>query len=110
EKRTRELEEANRALLRERAELMLRDRALRAVSQGVVIADATDADSAIVYVSPSFERLTGYSAAETVGRNCRFLQGPDTDPAPLAEIRAALAEPRPCAVELVNYRKDGTPF
>ena len=54
--------------------------------------------------------MTGYPVAEVLGRNCRFLQGPDTDPAAVAEIRAALAEDRECVVEILNYRKDGTTF
>jgi hypothetical protein len=48
--------------------------------------------------------------AEVLGRNCRFLQGPDTDPAAVAEIRAAVDEKRACVVEILNYRRDGTPF
>ena len=48
--------------------------------------------------------------AETLGRNCRFLQGPGTDPAAVVEIRAAVAEERACVVEILNYRRDGTPF
>src|SRR5262249_4261496 len=72
--------------------------------------DPTRPDNPIVYASPGFERLTGYSVAEAMGKNCRFLQGPDTDPTTVTEIRAAVGASRPCAVELVNYRKDGTRF
>jgi PAS domain S-box-containing protein len=61
-------------------------------------------------VNSGFERLTGYSAAEVLGRNCRFLQGPDTDPDTAAVIRRALSERRECTVEILNYRKDGTTF
>jgi PAS domain S-box-containing protein len=92
------------------ADLQLRDRALRAATQGVVITDARAFDNPVIYVSPSFERLTGYTSAEIVGRNCRVLQGPDTDDAALAEIRRAVAERRACIVELLNYRRDGHPF
>jgi PAS domain S-box-containing protein len=102
-----------RALLRlRRAEeaLLLRDRAIRAVSQGIVITDPARPDNPVVYASPGFERMTGYSAAEVLGRNCRFLQGPDTDPAAVARVRRAVAEGRGCEVELLNYRKDGSAF
>ena len=90
--------------------LRMRDHAIQAVSQGILITDALAPDHPIVYVSPAFERLTGYCAAELLGRNCRFLQGKDTDPAAIAAIREAVLEERSCVVELLNYRKDQTPF
>jgi PAS domain S-box-containing protein len=54
--------------------------------------------------------MTGYPVAEVMGRNCRFLQGPDTDANAVAEIRSALAACRECVVEILNYRRDGTTF
>jgi len=90
--------------------LHLRDRAILAVSQGILISDPNQADCPIVYASPGAERLTGYRAEELVGRNCRFLQGARTDPAKVAEVREAIRAGRECSVEFVNYRKDGTPF
>ncbi len=97
--------------VRRRAEdaLRMRDRAIQAVEQGIIITDASK-DHAIVYVSPGFTRLTGYAEAEALGRNCRFLQGRDTDPQATARIRQAVAARQPCAVELLNYRKDGSEF
>ena len=53
--------------------------AMAACTDGLVIADATVPDMPLVYVNPAFEQLTGYAAAEVLGRNCRFLQGEDTD-------------------------------
>ena len=91
-------------------QLALKDRALDVAAEGVTIADARLADRPLIYVNEGFERVTGYSVAETLGRNCRFLQGPGTDPAAVAEIRAAVAEQRECLVEILNYRRDGTPF
>lgn len=91
-------------------DLCLRDRALQAVSQGVLITDPRRPDNPIVFVSPSFERLTGYSANEVYGRNCRLLQGPDTDTGTVAEMYEAIREGRSCIGELLNYRKDGTTF
>jgi PAS domain S-box-containing protein len=101
------------ARLQERAladQLALKDRALDVAAEGVTIADARLADRPLIYINEGFERLTGYSVAETLGRNCRFLQGPGTDPAAVAEIRAAVEEKRECVVEILNYRRDGTPF
>ena len=59
----------------------MRDRAIASSTNGIIITDAGQPDNPIVYVNPAFERLTGYSAEELIGRNCRFLQGPDTEPA-----------------------------
>ena len=88
----------------------LLERLLTTAAIGVVIADMRAPDSPLVYVNPEFERLSGYSAAQAIGRNCRFLQGPDTDPAAVAEIRQAVNLGLPVATTLLNYRSDGTPF
>src|SRR6476661_5729215 len=88
----------------------LYDRALAATSNGIAIADATLPDKPIVYCNRAFERITGYDRTEIIGKNCRFLQGPDTDRAAVDRIRAALKEQHDCKVVLKNYRKDGTPF
>lgn len=79
-------------------------------AEGVTIADARLPDRPLIYVNEGFERVTGYPAAEVLGRNCRFLQGQDTDAAAVAEIRAAVAGERECVVEILNYRRNGTPF
>jgi PAS domain S-box-containing protein len=91
-------------------QLRLKDRALATCAEGVTIADATQPDCPLIYVNRGFEELTGYSAAETCGTNCRFLQGKDTDPAVVEEIRRAVKEKRGCVVEILNYRKSGEPF
>ena len=98
--------------VRKRAEhdLRMRDRAIQAISQGIVITDPNTPGNPIVYASPSFARLTGYAPEESVGHSCNFLQGPDTDPASTAALRLAIREERACTVELLNYRKDGTTF
>ncbi len=77
---------------------------------GIAVADPTLPDTPLVYCNPAFLEMTGYTMDEVIGRNARFLQGPDTDPATTAEIRAALAEGRATSVEILNRRKDGTPF
>jgi len=97
---------------RRQAEVTLRqrDRAIQAVSQGILITDASQPDNPIIYASAGFERMTGYRAEETIGRNCRFLQGRDTDRETVREIRTAISAGRNCSVEILNYRRDGTPF
>lgn len=93
-----------------RAELRLRTRALEAFGDGVVIVDALMDDMPIIYVNPAFEQITGFSALETLGQNCRFLQAGDTDQLELNQLREAMKAQKPCSVTLRNYRKDGTMF
>ena len=90
--------------------LDLKDRALAVAAEGITIADARLPDMPLIYVNDGFERLTGHPAKDVLGRNCRFLQGPDTDPEAAEEIRSAIREQRPCLVEILNYRLDGIPF
>jgi diguanylate cyclase (GGDEF)-like protein/PAS domain S-box-containing protein len=87
----------------------LHNRVLESSPHGVSIA-SVEGDMALIYVNPEFERITGYSASEVIGRNCRFLQGDDRDQEGLIEIRAAIRELRETQVTLRNYRKDGTLF
>ena len=93
-----------------KAALYILNRAVAAVRNGIIIADAQQPDYPIIYCNPAFEEITGYSQAEILGRNCRFLQGPATDPTVTVQIRDALQNGRECRVVLKNYRKDGTPF
>jgi PAS domain S-box-containing protein len=88
----------------------LRERAVVATDIAFTITDPRQEDGPLVWVNPSFTRITGYSSEESVGRNCRFLQGPSTDPATVAQLRAALAEQRAITVTLLNHRRDGTAF
>jgi PAS domain S-box-containing protein len=92
------------------AALKLRNQAISASSNGIVIIDATLPDMPIIYVNPAFEAITGYIMAEVVGRNCRLLQGKDTHQPCLKELRTAIREGRDATVILRNYRKDGTQF
>lgn len=93
-----------------KAQLELRNRALSATAEGVVIADARVPDNPIIYANAGFERLTGYSVEEVMGRNCRFLQGPETDGDTLGRLRSAIHQKQECTVQLLNYRKDGSTF
>jgi len=90
--------------------LHLRDRAIASLSQGLVIADSLQPDNPIIFANPGFEKLTGYTQAEILDRNCRFLQGPKTDPAAAEKIRLAMQNSQPVQVEILNYRKDGQTF
>jgi PAS domain S-box-containing protein len=74
------------------------------------ISDPRLPDNPVIFANAAFLDLTGYTREDIQGRNCRFLQGPLTDRATVRQIREALAERRPVAVEVLNYRKDGTPF
>ncbi|MCM5573051.1 PAS domain-containing protein, partial [Xanthomonas hortorum pv. pelargonii] len=67
-------------------------------------------DNPIVFANRAFLEMTGYSSEEVIGHNCRFLQGPDTDPANVNEVRASIANRREFATEVLNYRKDGSSF
>lgn len=88
----------------------LRSRAVDQAPIGVTIADLEQDDEPLIYCNPAFERITGYTVEETVGRNCRFLQGDATEDEPVEEMRAAIEAREPVQVELRNYRKDGTEF
>ncbi|MCJ2034614.1 PAS domain-containing protein [Methylobacterium sp. J-068] len=76
----------------------------------MVLTDPHRSDNPIVWANDAFLALTGYSWREIEGRNCRMLQGPDTDPRAVSRLREAVSAGRPIEIELINYRKDGTSF
>jgi PAS domain S-box-containing protein len=80
------------------------------VEMSVVISNPALPDNPMIYVSEEFELQTGYSPEEAVGRNCRFLQGPGTDPHAIQAIREALKARTTFTIDILNYRKDGVPF
>jgi PAS domain S-box-containing protein len=84
--------------------------AVRATRMPMVVTDPAQPDNPIVFCNVAFQNLTGYAREEIIGRNCRFLQGPDTDPDSVSKIRQAINEGRDVDVDLLNYRKDGTTF
>lgn len=86
----------------------LLERALQATTCSFTISDATDPELPLLWVNPAFTITTGYPAEEAIGQNCRFLQGPGTDPAQVQEMRTALAAGRDVTVVLLNHCKDGT--
>ncbi len=83
---------------------------LDACVNGVTLADPDLEDCPIIYANHGFERLTGYSQEEIIGRNCRFLQGEDREQAARYVIKAGLAKHEEVEVVLRNYKKDGTLF
>lgn len=89
--------------------LRLLKRSVDANPHGIVLANATQ-NQAIEYVNPAFESLTGYTKEEVIGQNCRFLQGPDTEPETVNKIQNAIKEQQEIQVVLKNYRKDGSWF
>jgi two-component system cell cycle sensor histidine kinase/response regulator CckA len=72
--------------------------------------DPTRPDNPVIYVNESYLRITGYDREDMIGKNCRFLQGPETAPEAVERIRSALRDEQSCLVEILNYRKDGKPF
>lgn len=84
--------------------------AMRSTRMPMLITDPRQTDNPIVFVNDAFARLTGYSREETLGRNCRFLQGPGTNLEDIRRIREAIAERRPIEIEILNYAKSGKVF
>ena len=84
--------------------------AVRATRMAMLITDPRQKDNPIVFANAAFLQLSGYSREEVIGSNCRFLQGPESDPAAVTAIREAIAARRDIAIDILNYRKDGTAF
>ena len=76
----------------------------------MILADPRQHDCPIVFANNAFLDLTGYEEGEVLNRNCRFLQGAATDPVAVAQLREAIHDHRPIALEILNYRRDGAPF
>ena len=84
--------------------------AIRATRMAMIVTDARQPDHPIIFANNAFLALTGYHRDEVIGRNCRFLQGPDTDPAAIEKLSAAVANGEDIAIDILNYRKDGSTF
>jgi PAS domain S-box-containing protein len=85
-------------------------KALQTAQQNFVVTDPSLPDNPIVYATQGFLVLTGYTLDQVLGRNCRFLQGPETDPKAVEKIRGSIDEGTDMSVCLLNYRVDGTTF
>jgi PAS domain S-box-containing protein len=92
------------------ADLRLKERAMDEAPVGITVSDPSLPDNPVIYANAAFERITGYPVAEVLGRNCRFLQGEDTDPETVARMRRAVDNWDPVTVEVRNYRRNGEEF
>ncbi|MFC7541713.1 PAS domain-containing protein [Siccirubricoccus deserti] len=84
--------------------------AVAASPMAMTVTDPGQPNNPIIFANRSFLTMTGYPPSQVLGRNCRFLQGPATDAATVAALRQAVQERRSIATELLNYRRDGSPF
>lgn len=91
-------------------ELELLKSAISATHNGIVITDASHPNHPLIYVNQGFEEMTGYTSAEILGANCRFLQGNDRDQEGIEIMRIAIQEQKECCVIVRNYRKNGSLF
>ena len=80
------------------------------LEQSVVITDPSLPDNPMIFITSEFEKQTGYSPDETLGLNCRFLQGSDTSPDTVEKIRMAIKQEDALEIDILNYKKDGSKF
>lgn len=92
------------------SQLILKDQAIEAAPSGIIICDANVEDIPIIYANQSFVKITGYGLDELLDKNCRFLQGKETEQDKIDQIRKAVADRKTFHDVILNYRKDGTPF
>lgn len=105
-----QLAERERELQETVDDLRLKEQAIDEAPVGFSIADAQQDDEPLVYVNDRFLQMSGYTAQEVLGENCRFLQGEETDEETVTQLREAIAAERPISVDIVNYRKTGSKF
>ncbi|MGN6279253.1 MAG: histidine kinase famiy protein [Sphingomonas sp.] len=84
--------------------------AVKTTRMPMIVTDPNQPDNPIVFCNAAFEYMTGYTQEEIMGSNCRFLQGPETDRTVIDQVRSAIAARREVAVEVLNYRKNGSTF
>lgn len=84
--------------------------AVKTTRMPMIVTDPNQPDNPIVFANPAFMGMTGYSPEELIGKNCRLLQGPDTDRDTVAELRRSIQQRRETAVEILNYKKNGAAF
>jgi len=84
--------------------------AVKTTRMPMIVTDPNQSDNPIVFANPAFINMTGYGWDELIGRNCRLLQGPDTDRETIAEVRRAVEQRCETSVEILNYKKNGAAF
>ena len=84
--------------------------AVRTTRMPMIITDPHLPDNPIIFVNDAFLKLTGYSREEMLGRNCRLLQGAETDQSDVMKVREAVARREPVEIELQNYKRNGATF
>ncbi len=84
--------------------------AFKATRMPMIVTDPSQPDNPIIFCNGAVRKLTGYCDDEIIGRNCRFLQGPETDRETVSKIRDSIAAGQDVAVDILNYRKDGSTF
>ena len=92
------------------AQMRLQQMSMDAALDGIVIVDAKDNGFPITYVNRGFSKMTGYASQQVLGRNCRFMQGEETDPEAVNQLRNAIRQGESCRVTMLNYRRDGSTF
>tara|TARA_B100001057_G_scaffold470019_1_gene530932 strand:- start:215 stop:631 length:417 start_codon:yes stop_codon:yes gene_type:complete len=80
------------------------------LEHSIVISDPNSKDCPMVYITEEFANHTGYSVEESLGKNCRFLQGPETDENDIEHIRVALKSQKRITIDILNYKKNGEKF
>lgn len=105
-----ERKRAEEALRKAATENLRLAQAVNSASDGIIITDPNQFDDPVIYVNPAFTGITGYQPEETIGRNCRFLQGAETNPQTIRKIGQAVREQRGIKTTILNYRKNGEPF
>ena len=83
---------------------------LEKLDSSIVISDPSQKDCPMVYISNEFSKHTGYSIEESLGKNCRFLQGPETDENDIKQIKLALKLKKRITIDILNYKKNGQKF
>ena len=91
-------------------ELELLKRSLDALPRGILITDCQQTDDPIIYVNKYFLEMSGYDESEILGKNCRFMQGKETDTESLKKIAMAMEKRETVTVRMINYRKNGEQF
>lgn len=84
--------------------------AIRSTRMSMIITDPRQDDNPIIFANSAFGKLTGYDPESVIGRNCRFLQGPNTDRAVITRLGKAVGANRDINVDVLNYTRDGQPF